>query len=102
MAAQDLRAALHSNATFSHLAEKLDVFAVSGIVLNALTAKTFGEGSLAHRKIRAEVKRTADLFETVIGAYYLESGFESLNEWVADLYAPLIAAARTAFDANTR
>ncbi|KAH8099409.1 ribonuclease III domain-containing protein [Cristinia sonorae] len=98
-----LRAALHSNATFSKLAEKLDVLAVSSTVLRALTAKTFGEGSAAPSKLRPQVKRTADLFETVIAAYYMESGFEPLNDWVADLYAPLIAAARkTYLTSNTR
>lgn len=94
LALQVLRAALHSNATFAKLAEKLDVLAVSSVVLNALTAKTFGEGSSACPKERFEVKRTADLFETVIGSYYLECGFERLYDWVQDLYYPLIEAAR--------
>ena len=80
------------------MAEKLDVFAVSSVVLKALTARTFGEGSFAGPKERPQVKRTADLFETVIGAYYLESGFESLSEWVGDIYAPLIAAARKCYN----
>ncbi|RPD82447.1 hypothetical protein L226DRAFT_528611 [Lentinus tigrinus ALCF2SS1-7] len=38
-----LRAVLHSNATFSSLAEKLDIMAVSNRVLQALTKRTFGE-----------------------------------------------------------
>lgn len=95
---QELRSALHSNATFSHLAEKLDILGVSEVVLKALTAKTFGEGSLVHPKGRSQIKETADLFETLIGAYYLESGFDCLNKWVAEMYKPLICAARKAFD----
>lgn len=43
------------------------------------------------------MKATGDLFETVIGAYYLERGFESLSEWVGELFAPLIATAREAY-----
>ncbi|THH34057.1 hypothetical protein EUX98_g163 [Antrodiella citrinella] len=95
-----LRSALHSNATFSKLAEKLDVFAVSKVVLNALTAQTFGEGSLVRPKPRLAIKKTADLFEAVIGAYYMERGFEALYEWVNEIYAPLIVIAKKSFSAT--
>ncbi|KAI0348540.1 ribonuclease III [Trametopsis cervina] len=93
----DVRAALHSNATFSRLAEKLDILAVSRKVLDALTRRTFGEGSSAPSKSRGQIKATADLFETVIGAYYMEQGFERLCQWVAELYAPLISVGKRAF-----
>ncbi len=68
------------------------------MVLKALTAKSFGEGSSARiSKDKREVKATADLLETVIGAYYLERGFEALNDWVRDIYHPLIEAAKRAY-----
>lgn len=89
--------ALHSNATFSRLAEKLDILAVSDLVLKKLTAETFGEGTSAGFKTARLVKTTADLFEAAIGSYYLEKGFESLCEWVDDLYRPLILAARRSY-----
>lgn len=79
------------------MAEKLDIFAVNDSVLKALTAKTFGEGAKAPSKSRPQIKATADLFETVIGAYYLESGFESLCDWVDELYKPLVAAAKKCY-----
>ncbi|KAI0328482.1 ribonuclease III [Cubamyces sp. BRFM 1775] len=88
-----VRAALHSNKTFAMLAEKLDIMAVSSTVLKALTRKTFGEGAAAPVKSRPQIKATADLFETVIGAYYLDHGFEPLYEWVKEIYEPLINAA---------
>ncbi|KAI0094803.1 hypothetical protein BDY19DRAFT_914696 [Irpex rosettiformis] len=91
------RAVLHSNATFSRLAEKFDILAVSRKVLDALTVRTFGLGSNAPEKTKGEIKATGDLFETVIGAYYLEHGFECLSQWVGELYAPLIATAKQAF-----
>ncbi|KAI0639511.1 ribonuclease III domain-containing protein [Trametes polyzona] len=93
-----VRAALHSNLTFAMLAEKLDILAVSSSVLKALTRKTFGEGTAAPAKSRPEVKATADLFETVIGAYYLDHGFEALNSWVEDIYRPLIKVTTDKFN----
>ncbi|THH00937.1 hypothetical protein EW026_g1654 [Hermanssonia centrifuga] len=93
----NVRSALHSNATFSRLAEKLDIFAVSGKVLTALTAKTFGEGTSAPFKSWPQVKATADLFETVIAVYYMERGFETLCDWVNELYRPLILVAKQAY-----
>ncbi|KAL6309881.1 ribonuclease III domain-containing protein [Sparassis latifolia] len=92
-----LRAALHSNATFSHLAERLDILAVNSSVLEALTYRTFGEGTSAPSKSRTQIKATADLFETLIGAYYLDRGFEALCDWVRDLYTPLIVTAKETF-----
>lgn len=94
---QTTRAVLQANATFSRLSEKFDILAVSKKVLDALTRRTFGEGSKAPEKSPPEMKATGDLFETVIGAYYLERGFESLSEWVGELFAPLIATAREAY-----
>lgn len=92
-----LRAALHSNQTFSRLAEKLDILAVSSHVLKVLTAKTFGEGTSAPSKSRGQVKATADLFETIIGTYFNEAGFEALCEWTKSLYKTLILAAKKAY-----
>jgi len=94
----NLRSVLHSNATFSHIAERLDIYAVSSTVLRALTMRNFGEGATAPMiKSKPEIKATADLFETVIGAYYLESGFEALCDWMREMYKPLIAAAKRTF-----
>ncbi|OCH96060.1 ribonuclease III [Obba rivulosa] len=95
-----IRGALHSNRTFSRLAEKLDILAVSDSVLKALTLRTFGEGNPARLKNKPETKATADLFETIIAAYYLDRGFEALCEWVNDIYTPLIDAANAAFCAR--
>ncbi|OSD03177.1 ribonuclease III [Trametes coccinea BRFM310] len=92
-----VRAALHSNMTFAMLAEKLDIMAVSSTVLKALTRKTFGEGTAAPHKSRPQIKATADLFETVIGAYYLDHGFDALCKWVEEIYRPLIRATVDAF-----
>ncbi|KAJ3552250.1 hypothetical protein NM688_g4249 [Phlebia brevispora] len=92
-----VRSALHSNVTFSRLAEKLDIFAVNDQVLKALTAKTFGEGANAPAKSRPQVKATADLFETVIGMYFLDCGFKKLCRWVDELYSPLITIAEQAY-----
>ena len=71
--------------------------AVSSSVLQALTRRTFGEGALAPNKSRPQVKATADLFETVIGAYYLDNGFEALYAWVEEIYTPLIKAVADTF-----
>ncbi|KAI0756883.1 ribonuclease III domain-containing protein [Daedaleopsis nitida] len=92
-----VRAVLHSNATFSLLAEKLDIMAVSNAVLRALTKRTFGEGAFAPGKTKPEVKATADLFETVIGAYYFDRGFEALCAWVEEIYTPLIKVVAETF-----
>ena len=83
---------MHSNATFSALAEKLDIMAVNSTILQALTRRTFGEGKLAPSKTRPQIKATADLFETVVGAYYIDCGFEALCEWVEEIYTPLVEA----------
>ena len=94
---QCVRSVLHSNATFSLLAEKLDIMAVSDSVLQGLTGRTFGEGDNAPRKSRPEVKKTADLFETIIGAYHNERGFDALCVWVEELYTPLLKAVAETF-----
>ncbi|KAI0963697.1 hypothetical protein AcW1_000704 [Taiwanofungus camphoratus] len=76
----------------------MDILAVSSSVLEALTIRTFGEGTSAPSKSKPQIKATADLFETVIGAYYMDHGFESLCSWVRGVYTPLIVAAKKAFD----
>ena len=95
-----MRAVLHSNATFSLLAEKLDIMAVSNRVLQALTERTFGEVALAPNKTKPQVKTTADLFETIIGSYYFDNGFEALCKWVDEIYSPLIKVVADAFFAQ--
>lgn len=82
------------------LAQKLDILAVSDTVLRALTRNTFGESTAAPAKSKSEVKATADLFETVIGAYYLDHGFEALYDWVKEIYDPLIKVTAKTFHAR--
>jgi dsRNA-specific ribonuclease len=41
-------------------------------------------------------KIAADAFETLIAVYYMESGFDALRIWVADMLKPLIAVAEKA------
>lgn len=94
---QTLRSALHSNLTFSRLAEKLDILAVSSKVLQALTARTFGQGTKAAYKSWTQVKATADLFETIIGTYFNDAGFEALYHWSSGLYKKLILAGKKAY-----
>ena len=95
---QCIRAALHSNATFSRLAEKLDILCVNATVLKALTALDFGEGASASQdKTRVRIKATADLFETLVAAYCMEYGFNALCDWVCELYGPLIAASERVY-----
>ena len=58
----------------------------------------YGEGLASFRRLQEEIlKVSADLFETMIGAYYLEWGYEALLLWVQELYRPLIAVARRAY-----
>ena len=95
---QCIRSALHSNETFAFLAQKLDILAVSQPVMRALTARTFGEAYKQPLSYNRDIiKITADLFETLIAAYYLERGYEGLLVWVEGLYKPLIFAAADAF-----
>lgn len=84
--------------TFSNIAEKFDILAVSSFVLKRLTNKTFGESALNIIKNKAEIKTTADLFETIIAAYFLDSGFEALCAWARGIYTPLIEAAVQTFE----
>ncbi|PIL31847.1 hypothetical protein GSI_06551 [Ganoderma sinense ZZ0214-1] len=93
-----LRGALNSNATFSRISEKMEFYCVSGMVLQGLTRRTFGEGTLAPLKSKGQVKLTADLFETIVAAYYWDSGFEALARWVGETYRPLIKAAADEYD----
>lgn len=75
----------------------MDIFAVSHHVLQMLSARTFGEGVNAPSKSWTETKITADLFEVVICAFYMQSGFEALCDWVAELYMPIIRVAYEAY-----
>ena len=70
----------------------MEFYCVSRMVLQALTKRTFGEGVLAPSKSKGQVKLTADLFETIVAAYYWEAGFEALFRWVKEIYEPLIRA----------
>ena len=89
---------MHSNVTFSNIAEKFDILGVSSFVLKRLTVKQFGEvEKLDLFQSKKQIKSTADLFETVVGAYYLENGFEKLCDWVREIYRPLITAGVLAF-----
>jgi hypothetical protein len=72
---QTLRAALNANATFTHFMIHVGAF----------------EGDSTGR-----TKVAADAFETVIGSYYIERGFDALCTWVADMLKPLIAVAAKA------
>jgi dsRNA-specific ribonuclease len=49
-------------------------------------------------KISADTKSIGDVFETMIGAYFTEKGFEALHEWVKRSFESLIDAAAAAFD----
>lgn len=71
--------------------------AVNSTILRALTKRTFGEGKLAGNKSKSQIKATADLFETVVGAYYFECGFEALCKWVGEIYTPLVEAGTVTF-----
>ena len=74
-ASQTLRAALTTNATFTHFMVHVGAF---------------------DRCPTGRTKVAADAFETVIAAYYMESGFDALCTWVADMLKPLIAVAEKA------
>lgn len=43
-------------------------------------------------------KTVGDVFETIIGAYFTEKGFEAVHIWATRVYEPLIRAANIAFD----
>ena len=68
------------------------------MVLQRLTKRTFGEGILAPTKSKCQVKMTADLFETIVAAYYWDSGFEAVARWVSETYQALIKAAAEEYD----
>lgn len=65
---------LHSNRTFSHVAHKMGL-------TKAADTKTIG-----------------DVFETIVGAYHTEKGFDAVQVWAHRLYEPLVQAASVAFD----
>ncbi|KAK7694764.1 hypothetical protein QCA50_001952 [Cerrena zonata] len=89
--------ALWSNMTFCKIAEASDIYSsLPADVSYELKKHTFGTyGPL--KKDRFEVKRTADLFEAIIGAYYQEKGFEHLDSWVEYTFSPLLYVAVEAY-----
>ncbi|CAL1695592.1 unnamed protein product [Somion occarium] len=91
--------ALWSNETFCKLAETLDIYTFSPDVLYALDRRTFGTGGILY-KDHSQIKHTADLFETILGAYYLQSGFEAFYSWVERTFIPLIYMAEDAYWRN--
>ena len=66
---------LHANRTFCYLAQKMKI--------------EYGG---------ADTKNIGDVFETIVGAYYTEKGFEAVHEWAMRVYEPLVHEANTAFD----
>ena len=44
------------------------------------------------------MKTIGDIFETLMGAYYTEKGFDALYEWTRRAYEPIITAAIKAYD----
>ncbi|KAI0348541.1 ribonuclease III [Trametopsis cervina] len=70
----EVRSVVHSNFTFANLVHKMGV------------------------RISADTKSLGDVFETMMGAYYTEKGFDALNVWVKHAFGPVIEAAAAAFD----
>ncbi|EKM61127.1 uncharacterized protein PHACADRAFT_204280 [Phanerochaete carnosa HHB-10118-sp] len=66
---------LHANRTFCHLARKMKI--------------DYGG---------ADTKNIGDVFETIVGAYYTEKGFEAVHAWAIRIYEPLVREASIAFD----
>lgn len=75
---QIIRAAVNSNATFTHLMVKAGAFELP---------------SQSH-----STKIAADSFEVIVAALYFERGFADVCTWVQEQYGPLIAAARKSYD----
>ena len=48
--------------------------------------------------ISADTKSIGDVFETMMGAYFTEKGFDALHAWVKRAFEPVIEAAAGAFD----
>ena len=44
-----------------------------------------------------QTKTIGDVFETIVGAYYTEKGFDALYQWTKRTYEPIIAATIDAF-----
>lgn len=88
---------MHSNVTFSNIAESLDILAVSKLALEKLSGRNFGEGP-SMLKSWSDIKITADFFETMIAAYYLETDYNHLYDWVKKIWIPLIHTAAQAFE----
>lgn len=98
---QTTNSALRSNLTFACLLEKLDLLAVDKTVMDALNRRTFGNTHASSSKSLKQTKSTADFFEAVMGAFYLESGFEATCEWVAKVYEPLINASSQVYKSKS-
>lgn len=69
---------LHANRTFCHLARKMEI----------------EHGG-------ADTKNIGDVFETIVGAYYTEKGFDAVHQWALRIYEPLVQEASVAFDTCT-
>ena len=66
---------LHANRTFCHLARKMRI-------------EYGGE----------DTKNIGDAFETIVGAYYTEKGFDAFHVWASRIYEHLVREASAAFD----
>ena len=49
-------------------------------------------------RLTADMKSIGDIFETMVGAYYTEKGFQALHEWMKRSFEPILQAAALAFD----
>ncbi|KAJ3552253.1 hypothetical protein NM688_g4250 [Phlebia brevispora] len=74
----EIRSALHRNLAFCHLANRM------GLTTSGST------------------KSIGDVFETLMGAYFLEKGFQSLYEWTRRTFEPIIMAAYEAYSRFNR
>lgn len=93
---QTLTQALTTNLTFYHLLEKPTTYTAG---CQSIYGK-HGEVEMTSRPVTrfTQVSRTTykpggDKFESVLGAFYLERGFEELQKWIIALFDPLITAA---------
>ena len=51
-------------------------------------------------RLTADMKSIGDIFETMVGAYYTEKGFQALHEWMKRSFEPILQAAALAFDGS--
>ncbi|KAH7928557.1 hypothetical protein BV22DRAFT_1044624, partial [Leucogyrophana mollusca] len=74
----NLRSAVNTNATFTHLMVKVGA--------HQLTSQS------------QTSKAAADSFEVIVAALYMERGLPDVRSWVEEQFAPIIAAAKEAYD----